>query len=425
MMQISTLLPLLSALMLISATYARTMDAMAATENPLQKDAGRGRALLQGQTELINLAVVTTGGTIASLPDADGNLVPAVDGSELLKAVVGLEDVANITGIYPVSNIDSSEATPGFWKIVAGEVQKQLALDTVDAVLVLHGTDSMQQTAWYLQCINGIGNHMKPTVLTGAMYGARSPFSDGPGNILSSAVWAASALSQGAGVNIQMAGKVFSSRYVTKMDANNPSAFGGSNGFSGPVAGVVGFNKVVQYSKIEGKGLCPGYPLPDKHPKVALLQAYPGSDGDMITWLKQQRYTGETPKVALLQACPGSDGGVITWSKQQGYTALVIDGLGSGNIGSSFGNKVKKFSEKRQMKFVISSTPLDGITDPGYGCGGCLGELMKYGVVQAINLDAFQARIMLMLALAEKPRLSINKLQAMYNETTPMTTQSE
>eukprot|EP00798_Chlamydomonas_sp_ICE-L_P011262 gene11262-18888_t len=258
MMQRSTLLPLLIAMLLVSATHARTMDAMATTENPLQKDAGRGRSLLQGKKEPINLAVVTTGGTIASVPDANGKLVPAVNGSELLGVVVGLGDVANITGIYRVINIGSSEFTPRYWKIVAGEVKKQLALDTVDAVLVLHGTDTMQQTAWYLQCINGIGNHMKPTVLTGAMYGAASPFADGPGNILSSAVWAASELSQGAGVNIQMAGKVYSSRYVTKMDANNPSAFGGSDGFIGPVARVVGFNKVVQFSKLDGKSLCPG-----------------------------------------------------------------------------------------------------------------------------------------------------------------------
>eukprot|EP00798_Chlamydomonas_sp_ICE-L_P011263 gene11263-18889_t len=76
------------------------------------------------------------------------------------------------------------------------------------------------------------------------------------------------------------------------------------------------------------------------------------------------------------------------------------------------------------MKFVIASIPLHGITEPAYGGGGALGELMKYGVAQAINLDAYQARIVLLLALAEKPSLSINKLQGMYNDTTPMTYQS-
>ena len=88
---------------------------------------------------LKNVAVVTTGGTIASAKDLNGNLVPTTSGEQLLAAVPGLSSVANVTGIYEAANIDSSDATPSFWIAVAKVVLKQLKSPDVDAVIVLHG----------------------------------------------------------------------------------------------------------------------------------------------------------------------------------------------------------------------------------------------------------------------------------------------
>jgi L-asparaginase/Glu-tRNA(Gln) amidotransferase subunit D len=107
---------------------------------------------------------------------------------------------------------------------------------------------------------------------------------------------------------------------------------------------------------------------------------------------------------------------VLQFYKQRGFKGVVIDGMGAGNIGASLAAVAKPLATAGKFKVVVSKVTADGTTDPGYGCPGCLGELIKDGVVQALNLDAFKSRIVLMLELAQRPNIKGASLQAQYDK---------
>lgn len=152
---------------------------------------------------LPTIVFITTGGTIASIPDANGKLVPAANGAQLVAAVTGLDQVAKVGGIIAAAEIDSSDATPDFWIAVAFAVKEQLADPSVDGVVVTHGSDTLEQTAWFLQCVDGVGNAGKPVVVTGSMRGANSASPDGPLNMLAAAIVATQARAASYGVLVR------------------------------------------------------------------------------------------------------------------------------------------------------------------------------------------------------------------------------
>ena len=178
----------------------------------------------------------------------------------------------------------------------------------------------------------------------------------------------------------------FSARFVTKIDSNNNNAFGSVDG-GGRLGNVVD-GALVQYFKANGSSLCGakgGFPLPKKLLSVALQPSYPGASGD-----------------------------VFPFYQSRGDAGVVIEGFGAGNVGAQLAKGLVAFANDTSFRFVVARKPQSGVTVADYGCKGCLGTLVELGAVQALNLDAFQARIVLMLALTQRRGMSTAALQGVY-----------
>lgn len=149
---------------------------------------------------LPRLSIVATGGTIAGAgvrPQATmAYAAGALDVDELCARVPGLDEVAGIQA-EQFAAIDSKNATPAFWQSLAARVQALLDAGGCDGVVVTHGTDTLEETAYYLHLVLKTD---KPVVLVGAMRPATALSPDGPLNLLDAVTVAAHPQAAGRGV---------------------------------------------------------------------------------------------------------------------------------------------------------------------------------------------------------------------------------
>ena len=312
--------------------------------------------------KLPSIAIVTTGGTIAEKKDpGSGKSVPALTGDELIKAVPGLDRIANI-GVLNFMNIDSSQMTPEIWLKLSRKVNDIIQRSDIAGVVVTHGTDTMAEGAYFL----ALTVHSdKPVVFTGAMKDASAPCSDGPGNILNAVVQASSKEGRGMGVTVTLNSYINGARAVRKTQTTNVQTFqSGEKGYLGHVYNgkVTRFNNRVQRMKL---------PLPATLPAVPFLSTYAGDHGDLI------RYAVD-----------------------KGAKGLVIDALGAGNVNAQTCDAIL-YAISKQIPVVISTRVYYGSVEPVYGDKGGGGMLAEKGAILAGDLMGTKARLLLMLALAE------------------------
>lgn len=180
------------------------------------------------------VTVLATGGTIAgqaSLPGSVANYQPGVlQAEDLLKAVPGLADSAAIN-CRQVANLGSEDMDPSVWLALAAAVREEMANPEVTGIVVLHGTDTMEETACFLDlCVLGNEETIKPVVMTGAMRPADAVSADGPANILGAVRTAISPNAAGRGVLVVFNGKIHAARRVYKADSLNLDAFASTVG---------------------------------------------------------------------------------------------------------------------------------------------------------------------------------------------------
>ncbi|MDX3894611.1 asparaginase [Pusillimonas sp.] len=220
------------------------------------------------------ICIVATGGTIAG-KGADPRETASyrageLDIADLCAAVTGLDAEADIT-VEQFASIDSKDADPDFWQALAVRLQTALDDPDVDGVVITHGTDTLEETAYYL---NLTLKTTKPVVLTGAMRPATALSADGPINLLNAVTVAAHPQARGKGVLVAMNHMVFGAREVAKLDTLRPDAFGAPD--TGPL-GLVHDGRVTWLARPErvhtmGTRFTPATPLA----RVDILVAYPG-----------------------------------------------------------------------------------------------------------------------------------------------------
>jgi L-asparaginase len=175
--------------------------------------------------ELPNVSIIATGGTIAGVAASDtqttGYKAGEVAIETLLDAVPEVKKLANITGKQLV-NIDSSAMTNKILLTLAKEVNKQLASDSVDGIVITHGTDTIEETAYFL---NLVVKSEKPVVIVGAMRPSTAISADGPLNLYNAVAIAASPDSKGNGVMIALNDKIGSARDTTKLNTTAVNSF--------------------------------------------------------------------------------------------------------------------------------------------------------------------------------------------------------
>lgn len=288
------------------------------------------------------LVVVTTGGTIATSADGEGVLRPVHGGAEL---VSGLD--AQVMDLF---SLDSSQLTPADWLRI-GTAVAQAAQDA-DGVVVTHGTDSMEETALWLDLTYGGDT---PVVVTGAARSADAPDADGPGNLRDALTVAASPSARGWGSVICFAGAVLPALGTTKV--------GGAGMFGGrPPVGTVS----------DGVFRATGNPR----------RAYLGAVTDV-------------PRVDVVATYPGADGTAIDAYADVGAAGLVIEAMGAGNVGTPVVEAVRRACARGVAVTVTTRVP-GGRTAAAYGPGH---DLVGAGAVLVPQLRSSQARVLLMAAL--------------------------
>jgi L-asparaginase len=172
---------------------------------------------------LPRVAVFSTGGTISGKHDqSKGGYVPgALSGQDLIAAVPKLKDIAEIQ-VEHVAAINSADMTPELWLELASRVQTVLSDPQVSGAVVTHGTNTLEETAYFLDLVI---TGAKPVVVVGAQRPASDPYSDGPLNLLQAVQVAVSPEARGKGCLVVMNGEINAARDVTKVHTNRVETF--------------------------------------------------------------------------------------------------------------------------------------------------------------------------------------------------------
>ncbi|NHZ82588.1 type II asparaginase [Massilia sp. CCM 8695] len=175
--------------------------------------------------KLANVTILATGGTIAgsgaSSTTTVGYTAATVGVQRLIAAVPELAKVANVSG-EQVFQIASENMTNEHWLTLAKRVNVLLAQSNVDGIVITHGTDTLEETAYFL---NLVVKSRKPVVLVGAMRPSTAISADGPINLYNSVMLAASPEAVGKGVLVAMNDQIQSARDVTKVNTSTLDSF--------------------------------------------------------------------------------------------------------------------------------------------------------------------------------------------------------
>ena len=308
------------------------------------------------------VAVVFTGGTISMTIDPDlGAAIPSLSGEEILSLATNINKVATIEG-HNFDEIPSPHMT--FEKLMELKqyINNLLDRDDVCGVVVTHGTDSLEETAYFLDLVI---NNEKPVVVTGAMRSSSELGYDGSSNLSAAVCTAISDSAKGKGVLVAMNNEVLMASEVTKIDTL------ALNTFQAPSHGSLGIIDCNQ---------------------LVLLK-----DASKKTFIDTDKYE---PKVALIKTGLDMGDDLIKFAADAGYKGIVIEGMGRGNIPPEAFEGIK-YAREKGIQVVLVSRCLTGRVYDSYGYLGSGRDLKNIGCIFGGDLPGQKARIKLMLALGK------------------------
>lgn len=231
--------------------------------------------------DLPRIVVLGTGGTIAGAATATTNTTDyhLVHGIEtVLAAVPEMQAYARVSA-EQVVNLPSQEIDNTVLLLLAGRVQALLASDDVDGLVITHGTDTMEETAYFL---NLVVKSRKPVVFVGAMRPSTALSADGPRNLLQAVQVAASPKAAGKGVLLVLAGRIGAARHTVKAHTSATDAFSGQE--QGCIGTVLDADVDFHAEPLRTHTLGTDFDLSgiESLPPVDILYAYQGAGSHLI-----------------------------------------------------------------------------------------------------------------------------------------------
>lgn len=312
---------------------------------------------------LPNIMILATGGTIAGTAATStqaGYKSGAVTIDAMLAAVPGIRDLANVKG-EQISNVGSQDMTVDIMLTLAKRINVLLAQSDVDGIVVTHGTDTMEETAFFL---NLVVKSEKPVVMVGSMRPSTAVSADGPLNLYNAVSVAADSNSKGRGVLVVMNDWIHGAHSLTKTSTTAVQTF------LSPLRGLVG---VASYGKNDF------YNIPQwKHTTASEFEI------DNVTKL---------PRVDVLYAYVDMSPDLIDASVANGAKGIIIAGVGNGNMNQASLQAAARAAKKGTV--VVRSTRV---------ATGSVARNVEVNdddmdLIASDELNPQKARILLMLAL--------------------------
>jgi L-asparaginase len=313
-----------------------------------------------------NIVIIATGGTIAGTAASSTetacyeSAVLSID--ELIAEIPALSNVADVTG-EQLAQIDSADMTHAIWLSLANRINTLLTSGTVDGIVVTHGTDTMEETAYFL---NLVIKSEKPVVLVGALRPSNAMSTDGPMNLYNAVILAASPEAVGKGVLVTLNDTINCSRDVTKTNTSLQDAF------KAPELGYLGY--------IQG-----GKPYFYRNPARKHTVR---TEFDLAG-------LSNLPPVDIIYSHVGSSPILAQAAVAAGARGLVYAGVGNGGMSETMKIALSEIG-KQGIAIVRSTRVTSGVVTR---CGAVDDD--QYEFIVADTLNPQKARVLLMLALTK------------------------
>ncbi|EST26955.1 asparaginase [Streptomyces roseochromogenus] len=304
------------------------------------------------------VAVYSLGGTIAMTTDpATGGVVPALSAHDLLAAVPGLDGHGLELRVHDFRRVPGASLTFDDLTELGAAVDKTLAGGDVDGVVITQGTDTIEETAFFLDLHHG---HEQPIIVTGAMRNPTMASPDGPANLHAAVLAAADPRLRGAGALVVLNDEIHAARHVRKSHTTSPAAF------TSPGAGPIG--------RIAEDG-------------VQLTAALPHRYDPLVQPRSRQ------VRVGLYTVSLSDDGELLAaWDGR--CDGLVVAAFGVGHVPQRLVESLERLAAG--IPVVLSSRIGNGpVLTRTYGFPGSEKDLISRGLIPAGNLGPYQARLLL------------------------------
>ena len=316
--------------------------------------------------QLPNIVILATGGTIAGAAATgtqSGYTSGQVTIDAMVNAVPGITKLANIKG-EQISNVGSQDMSFEIMLNLAKRINEIDATKTASGVVITHGTDTMEETAYFLNLTTKTD---MPVVLVGSMRPSTAVSADGPLNLYNAVAVAADPNAQGRGVLLVMNDWIHSAQTLTKVSTTAVQTF------MSPLRGLIGTTSY---------GVNDYYRYPDQ--KFGKKSEF-STEG--VTKL---------PRVDIIYADVDMPADLIDASVERGAKGIVIAGVGDGNMNAGTLEAAKKASKAGITVVRCSRVPIGTVL-----VNGEVND-KDFGTICGDELNPQKARVLLMLALQKK-----------------------
>ncbi|OMF76616.1 type II asparaginase [Paenibacillus peoriae] len=379
-----TMIPLLASFILGGTLWSGGFTANAAaaatttsTTAPASTTTTSDKSENPQTNHLPNIKILATGGTIAGSSsvntDTTGYKAGALGVETLINAVPEMKSIANVSG-EQVVNVGSPDVNNEILLKLAKRTNELLARDDVDGIVITHGTDTLEETAYFL---NLVIKSDKPVVVVGSMRPATAISADGPFNLYNAVKVAGASASKGQGVLVLLNDRIGAARYITKTNTTAVDTFKSvEQGYLGAVVG----DQVYYYNKST-----------HKHTTSSVF------DISNLTQL---------PQVDILYEYQNNGRYLYDAAVAAGAKGIVVAGSGNGSL-SKTSSEGAEAAGKKGVIIARSSRVGSGVVSPST-------KDAASNFVSTDSLNPQKARILLMLALTQTH--DVNQIQSFFNE---------